>query len=45
MAGNDLKMAVGYPERLMEALKKGALTREAMELAAKHILTLILRMD
>ena len=45
MAGNDLKMATGYPERLLEALEQGALTREAMELAAKHILTLILKVD
>ena len=44
-AGNDLKMPVGYPDRLLEALRQGALSREAMELAAKHILTLILRME
>lgn len=45
MAGNDMKMGCGYPERLLEAMKLGALTREAMEIAAKHILTLILRID
>ena len=45
MAGNDMKMGCGYPERLLEAKEKGAVTREAMETAAKHILTLILRMD
>lgn len=45
MAGNDMKMGTGFPERLLEAKEKGALTREAMELAAKHILTLILRVD
>ena len=45
MAGNDVKMGVGYPERLLEAKAQGALTREAMETAAKHILTLILRID
>ena len=45
MAGNDVKMGVGYPEELMEALAEGTLTREAMELCAKHILTLILRID
>ena len=45
MAGNDAKMAVGYPERLLAAKEKGALTREAMEAAARNILTLILRID
>ena len=45
MAGNDLKMATGYPERLMAAHCSGALTREAMETAARHILSLILKMD
>lgn len=44
-AGNDMKMGCGYPERLLEALKVGALKREEMELAAKHILGLILKMD
>ncbi|MBQ6583294.1 MAG: glycoside hydrolase family 3 protein [Mogibacterium sp.] len=45
MAGNDLKMGCGYPERLEEAMKKGALTRAAMETAAARILGLILRVD
>ncbi|MBQ4266195.1 MAG: glycoside hydrolase family 3 protein [Clostridia bacterium] len=45
MAGNDLKMATGHPQRLLEALEKGALTRSAMEAAAKNILTMILRVD
>ncbi len=45
MAGNDLKMATGYPHRLMEALEKGVLTREAMETAVKNILTMLLRVD
>ena len=43
-AGNDVKMGCGYPERLLEALEKGALSREEMELAAKHILGLILKL-
>ncbi len=42
-AGNDLKMACGFPDRLLLALKKGLLTRAQMETAARHILTLILR--
>ncbi len=27
-AGNDIKMANGYPERVMEALEKGYITKE-----------------
>ena len=45
MAGNDIKLGCGYPEKLLEALGKGTLTREAMNTAAKHILTLILHID
>jgi len=44
-AGNDMKMATGFPDRLQEAIKKGAITREDLEKAAEHILTLILRID
>ena len=44
-AGNDLKMAVGNPDRLLGALADGTLTRAALEAAARNILTLILRMD
>ena len=44
-AGNDMKMATGFPDRLMAALEKGALTREDMEKAARNILRLILRID
>lgn len=42
-AGNDMKMGCGYPERLMEALRKGAITRADMEICAKRILGLILK--
>ena len=44
-AGNDLKMACGYPERLLDAVKVGVLKREEMEICAKRILRLILRFD
>lgn len=44
-AGNDMKMALGFPERLKEAVEKGALTREEMEICAKRILGLILKID
>ena len=44
-AGNDMKMATGFPDRLLEAVGKGALTRNLMEKAAENILRLILRID
>ena len=44
-AGNDVKMGCGYPERLLKALELGAVTRDQMKLAAKHILGMILKLD
>ena len=44
-AGNDMKMGTGFPERLLAAKEKGALSREEMEKAAKNVLKLILRVD
>ena len=44
-AGNDLKMATGYPERLLQALEKGVLTREEMNVCIKRILRTILLFD
>lgn len=44
-AGNDLKMATGYPERLLAAVEAGVLTREEMEICVKRILGVILRLD
>ena len=44
-AGNDMKMGVGYPHRLQEALDKGLITREEMEVCAKRVLELILKLD
>jgi beta-glucosidase len=44
-AGNDLKMACGFTERLLAAKEKGLLTRDEMEVCAKRILNLILKMD
>ena len=44
-AGNDVKMGCGYPERLLEALKKGCLTRQEMDACAERILELILKVD
>ncbi|MCI7792433.1 MAG: beta-glucosidase, partial [Lachnospiraceae bacterium] len=44
-AGNDVKMATGFPERLLEAMEKGILTRKDMEICARRVLELILKVD
>ncbi len=44
MAGNDMKMHVGYPEDLMEGYKKGILTRDHLEVCVKRILEMTLKM-
>lgn len=44
-AGNDVKMGCGFPQRLLEAMEKGALTRQEMEVCARRILGLILKID
>lgn len=45
VAGNDLKMPKGHPGRLLRAMAEGLLTRQEMETCARHILTLMLRVD
>lgn len=44
-AGNDAKMGCGFPERLLAAMEKGALSREEMEVCARRILEMILKLD
>lgn len=44
-AGNDVKMASGFKERLAQAQSIGVLTREDMEKCAKRVLELILKID
>ena len=44
-AGGDIKMGCGYPDRLMEAMEKGVLTREELYTCAKRILEMILKQD
>ncbi|MDA3847131.1 MAG: glycoside hydrolase family 3 C-terminal domain-containing protein [Vallitaleaceae bacterium] len=44
-AGNDVKMACGYPERLLKAKSLGLISREEMDICAKRILQLILKVD
>ena len=45
LAGNDIKMATGFPERVQQALDMGALTREDLLRCAKRVLNLILKID
>ncbi len=44
-AGNDIKMASGNPENLLEALHKGLLKRETMERSVKRLLNVLLKID
>ncbi len=44
-AGNDVKMACGYPERVKKALEMGAITREELVKCAKRVLELIMKLD
>ena len=45
LAGNDLKMANGYPERVRQALDLGLVSREDLETCARRVLELILKID
>lgn len=44
LAGNDLKMPAGFPARLQEALDKGLITRQQLQISAKRILGVLLRL-
>ena len=44
-AGNDIKMAAGYPERIKEAYEKGFITEAEIRLSARRILNMILIID
>ncbi len=44
-AGNDIKMAIGEPEKLMVALKSGELKREELAICVKRILEMILWLE
>ena len=44
-AGNDLRMPAGFPLRLMEALERGLITRQRLEISAKRILRVILHLE
>ena len=45
LAGNDIKMGTGYPERLMEALELGAICREDMLHSATRVLRMIMKVE
>lgn len=45
LAGNDIKMGCGYPDRLEEAFKKGAITREDLERSVKRLFKVLLRLE
>ena len=45
LAGNDLKMANGYPERVRAAMEQGLVTRADLEACARRVLELILKID
>ena len=44
-AGNDVKMGCGFPERLLEALRLGGVTRAQLETAARRVFRLILKLE
>ena len=44
-AGNDIRMPGGFPDRLLLALEKGVITRETIEISAKRVLNLLLKLD
>jgi len=45
LAGNDLKMACGFPDRVKKAMAMGLVTRADLEICARRILELILKID
>lgn len=45
LAGNDLKMACGFPERVAKAMELGAIERDDLIRSAKRVLGLILNME
>ena len=45
LAGNDLKMGTGYPERVMDALEAGAIAIDDLKKNARRILSVLLRIE
>lgn len=44
-AGNDIKMGRGFADRLMQAYREGAISREEMETSVRRLLHVIMKMD
>ncbi|MBR5355646.1 MAG: glycoside hydrolase family 3 C-terminal domain-containing protein [Lachnospiraceae bacterium] len=44
LAGNDLKMATGYPERVKRAMDMGAIKREDLIISAKRVVETMLKL-
>ncbi|MCC8080690.1 MAG: beta-glucosidase, partial [Lachnospiraceae bacterium] len=44
-AGNDVKMATGFPERVKKAMELGELDRENLKRCARRVLGLILKLE
>ncbi len=45
LAGNDVKMATGFPDRVLKAMELGEIKRSDLEHCAKRALELILKVD
>ncbi|MBR5867526.1 MAG: glycoside hydrolase family 3 protein, partial [Spirochaetaceae bacterium] len=45
LAGNDVKMACGFPERVKKALELGAITRNDLIVSAKRVLEMLIKLD
>lgn len=45
LAGNDVKMAAGFPDRVKKAQEMGAITRGDYEHCAKRVLEMIMKLD
>ena len=45
LAGNDIRMPQGFPDQLRQALKEGKIKRAHLEVSAKRILEMILKLD
>lgn len=45
LAGNDIKMPTGFPERVKKALNMGVISRKELARSAARILELILKLD
>ena len=45
VAGNDIKMACGFPDRMEKALKLGVITEDEIRVCAKRVLEMILKLD